>query len=217
MIAHGKIFGKGQKVILQLLDILQARGVSGGAVTELQDCAFSVLENVIMTTYVKTAFTDIDVALVVGGMPRKEGKERKDLLTTIVSIFKGQGEALEKYAKKTVKGLVVGNPANTNALMMSKLAPSIPKTKFSSLARLNPNHAIAQKRGAAVISARKLSSAASAAKALVDQMHDWWFDTKEGQYVSMGIYSNGEYGAPKDVVFSFLVTIKNGEHKIVKD
>ncbi|KAL7057258.1 hypothetical protein AAHC03_019031 [Spirometra sp. Aus1] len=278
MIANGNMFGKDQKVILHLLDIPQTQTVLGGVVMELQDCAFSVLEDVIATTDVKTAFTDIDVALMVGAMPRKEGMERKDLLATNVSIFKVQGEALDKYAKKTVKVLVVGNPANTNALMMSKFAPSIPKENFSSLARLDHNRAIAQvamklgvpnsdvsnviiwgnhsntqfpdishataivkgksvnaaeaindenwikntcipcvqKRGAAVISARKLSSAASAAKAVVDQMHDWWFGTKEGQYVSMGVYSNGEYGAPKDVFFSFPVTIKDGKYKIVE-
>nr|F1C7I4.1 RecName: Full=Malate dehydrogenase, cytoplasmic; AltName: Full=Cytosolic malate dehydrogenase [Taenia solium]ADX42057.1 cytosolic malate dehydrogenase [Taenia solium] len=278
MVANGNLFGKDQKIILHLLDIPEAKTVLEGVVMELQDCAFTVLEGIVPTHCLKEAFTDIDVALMVGAMPRKQGMERRDLLSSNVKIFKDQGEALEKYAKKTVKVLVVGNPANTNCLIMSKYAPSIPKENFTALSRLDHNRAIyqvaakvgvpsecvknvciwgnhsnkqfpdlahavvtkggkqhpakelindekwvkevftpcVQNRGAAVIGLRKLSSAASAAKAIVDQMHDWWFGTKEGEWVSMSVYSTGEhYGAPKDIYFSFPVTIKNGHYKVV--
>lgn len=279
MVANGNLFGKDQKVILHLLDIPQAAEALKGVVMELQDCAFTVLEKIIATHDLEEAFKDIDVALMVGAMPRKQGMERRDLLSANVNIFKQQGQALEKYAKKTVKVLVVGNPANTNCLMMSKFAPSIPKENFTALSRLDHNRAIfqvahkcgvtnesvknvivwgnhsnkqfpdlahavvckngkehnaktlindcewvkkdftpcVQNRGAAVINARKLSSAASAAKAIVDQMHDWWFGTKDGEWVSMSVYSDGtHYGAPNDVYFSFPVTIdKHGHYKIV--
>uniref|UniRef100_A0A5K3FJ55 Malate dehydrogenase, cytoplasmic n=1 Tax=Mesocestoides corti TaxID=53468 RepID=A0A5K3FJ55_MESCO len=278
MVANGNLFGKDQKVILHLLDIPAAATALRGVVMELEDCAFPVLEKIVATSDLKEAFEGIDVALLVGAMPRKQGMERRDLLSANVSIFKEQGEALEKYAKKSVKVLVVGNPANTNCLIMSKYAPSIPKEHFTALSRLDHNRALyqvaaksgvnvghvknvviwgnhsntqfpdlshatvckggkqhsakelindddwvknhftpcVQKRGAAVIEARKLSSAASAAKAIVDQMHDWWFGTKEGEWVSMSVYSNGEYGAPKDVYFSLPVTIKNGNYKVVE-
>jgi len=279
MVAHGNMFGKDQKVILHLLDIPVMSTVLGGVVMELEDCNFSVLEGIVPTHDLEEAFTDIDVALMVGAMPRKQGMERKDLLKANVAIFKEAGEALEKFAKKTCKVLVVGNPANTNCLIMSKYAPSIPKTQFSALSRLdhnrasyqiahkagvtNPqvsnvviwgnhsntqvpdmNHAVIdtngkklsakkvindenwvktvfipciQVRGAAVIAARKLSSAASAAKAIVDQMHDWWLGSKEGEYVSMSCHSNGEYGVPKGLMFSYPCICKDGKYSIVPD
>ncbi len=144
MIANGNLFGKEQKVILHLLDIPAAATALEGVVMELQDCAFTTLEKIVPTSDLKEAFTDIDVALMVGAMPRKQGMERKDLLKANVSIFKDQGEALDKYAKKTVKVLVIGNPANTNCLIMSKYAPSIPKEQFSALTRLDHNRAIYQ-------------------------------------------------------------------------
>nr|CDS29929.1 cytosolic malate dehydrogenase [Hymenolepis microstoma] len=280
MVANGNLFGKDQKVILHLLDIPQAAEALKGVVMELEDCAFDVLEKVVPTCNVEDAFKDIDVALMVGAMPRKQGMERRDLLSANVNIFKQQGQALDKYAKKTVKVLVVGNPANTNCLMMSKFAPSIPKENFTALSRLDHNRAIfqvahkcgvpnkcvknvavygnhsnkqfpdlahavvckdgkeynaktlindedwvkkvftpcIQNRGAAVINARKLSSAASAAKAIVDQMRDWWFGTKDGEWVCMSVYSDGtHYGAPNDVYFSFPVTIDpHGHYKIVE-
>ncbi|GAA49129.1 malate dehydrogenase [Clonorchis sinensis] len=212
---------------------------------ELEDCAFETLKDIVVTVEAKDAFKDIDVALLVGAMPRKEGMERKDLLKANVNIFKEQGKALDQFAKKTVKVLVVGNPANTNCLMMSKNAPSIPQENFTALSRLDFNRAKSQialrlgvpvsavknciiwgnhsntqfadvahakvmlpggeksvyeavkddswirneylstiqKRGAAIISARKLSSAMSAAKAIVDHMHDWWFGTKPPHFL----------------------------------
>lgn len=211
-------------------------------------------------------------------MPRKQGMERKDLLAANVKIFKDQGEALDKFARKDVKVLVVGNPANTNALICSHYAPSIPKENFTAMTRLDQNRAQAalagrlniqvdkvqkviiwgnhsstqfpdashataelpsglipvtqainnnawlngefletiQKRGAAVIAARKMSSAMSAAKAAGDHMRDWFLGTKPGQWVSMGVLSDGSYDIPKDIVFSFPVTVKDKKFEIVQ-
>ncbi|MBN3304825.1 MDHC protein, partial [Amia calva] len=239
-IAKGDVFGKDQALILVLLDIPPMLPVLDGVVMELQDCALPLLREVIPTDKEEVAFKDLDAAVLVGSMPRKEGMERKDLLKANVNIFKSQGGALEKYAKKTVKVLVVGNPANTNCLIASKSAPSIPKENFSCLTRLDHNRArsqvamrvgvsadnvkdviiwgnhsstqypdvhhakvsikgkeisaydavkddawlkgdfisTVQQRGAAVIKARKLSSAMSAAKAICDHMRDIWFDFK---------------------------------------
>merc|ERR1712088_22128 len=215
------------------------------------------------------AFKDVDAAFLVGAMPRKEGMERKDLLALNVKIFKVQGQALDQFAKKTCKILVVGNPANTNALICSHYAPSIPKENFSAMTRLDQNRAAGQiaeklgvpisavkkvtiwgnhsstqfpdaahatvngasagldeawvkdvfvptvqKRGAAVIAARKLSSAMSAAKAASDHMKDWFQGTD--QWVSMGVASDGSYNTPKDVMFSFPCTCKDGKWSIVQ-
>nr|KAF6429869.1 malate dehydrogenase 1 [Molossus molossus] len=245
-IGNGSVFGKDQPIILVLLDITPMMGVLDGVLMELQDCALPLL---------------------------------KDLLKANVKIFKSQGTALEKYAKKSVKVIVVGNPANTNCLTASKSAPSIPKENFSCLTRLDHNRAKAQialklgvtsddvknviiwgnhsstqypdvnhakvklqgkevgvyealkndswlkgdfittvqQRGAAVIKARKLSSAMSAAKAICDHVRDIWFGTPEGEFVSMGIISDGNsYGVPDDLIYSFPVTIKNKTWKIVE-
>ncbi|TGZ60677.1 hypothetical protein CRM22_008422 [Opisthorchis felineus] len=278
MVARGDMFGP-HKVILHLFDIPPMLTSLGGLRMELEDCAFETLKDIVVTVEASEAFKDIDVALLVGAMPRKEGMERKDLLKANVNIFKEQGKALDQFAKKTVKVLVVGNPANTNCLMMSKNAPSIPQENFSALTRLDFNRAKSQialrlgvpvsavknciiwgnhsntqfadvahakvvlpggeksvyeavkddswirneylttiqKRGAAIISARKLSSAMSAAKAVVDHMHDWWFGTKPGEWVAMSVISDGSYGAPLDIVFSFPVEIKDKKWKIVKN
>lgn len=278
MIARGEVFGKTQKVVLRLLDIPPMAGVLEGVVMELQDCALPLLVEVVPTTDPKVAFENVSAAFLVGAMPRKEGMERKDLLAANVKIFKAQGQALDKYAKKDVLVLVVGNPANTNALVCSHYAPSIPKENFTAMTRLDQNRAKAQiasklkvkiddvkniiiwgnhsstqfpdvksgvviidctersaweaindsnyiqndfvttvqKRGAAVISARKMSSAMSAAKAACDHMHDWWNGTPNGEFVSMGVLSDGSYDAPKGVVFSFPVTIKNKKWQIVQ-
>lgn len=237
-----------------------------------------MLREVVPTTDPAVAFKDVAAAFLVGAMPRKEGMERKDLLSANVKIFKAQGQALNNYARKDVKVLVVGNPANTNALVCSHYAPSIPRENFTAMTRLDQNRATAQiaqklkvpisavnnviiwgnhsstqfpdpskatvvingasksaweaindeaflkgsfvetvqKRGAAVIAARKMSSAMSAAKAACDHMHDWWNGTSAGRYVSMGVISDGSYGAPKDVVFSFPVEIVNKQWKIVQ-
>ncbi|KPP57900.1 malate dehydrogenase, cytoplasmic-like [Scleropages formosus] len=277
-IANGDVFGKDQPIILVLLDIPPMLPVLDGVVMELQDCALPLLREVIPTDKVEVGFKDLDAAILVGSMPRKEGMERKDLLKANVAIFKTQGAALDKYAKKTVKVLVVGNPANTNCLIAAKSAPSIPKENFSCLTRLDHNRArsqvamrvgvpsdcvkdvviwgnhsstqypdvhhakvqmqgkevpvfdavkddawlkgdfitTVQQRGAAVIKARKLSSAMSAAKAICDHMRDIWFGTPEGEFISMGIYSSGNsYGVPDDLIFSFPLTIKNKTWKIV--
>lgn len=272
MIANGDVFGREQKVILTLLDIEPMMGVLDGVVMELADCAFTLLTEVIPTFDPSVAFKDVSVAFLVGAMPRRQGMERKDLLSANVKIFKVQGEALNNYAKKDVKVLVVGNPANTNALICSHYAPSIPKENFTAMTRLDQNRARAQiaqrvgtdisnvknliiwgnhsatqfpdvangtvdgkpvtdavdaaflqsefietvqKRGAAVINARKMSSAMSAAKAAADHVRDWWIGTS-GTFVSMGVLSDGSYGIPKDIVFSFPVEIQNKQWKIVQ-
>lgn len=252
--------------------------VLGGVVMELQDCAFPLLLEVVPTADPAVAFKDISAAFLVGSMPRKQGMERKDLLQANVKIFKVQGDALDKYAKKDVKVLVVGNPANTNALVCAKFAPSIPKENFTAMTRLDQNRAQAQiacklgvrvsqvsnviiwgnhsstqfpdasnavvekdgqstkavelikddawvrgpfvetvqKRGASVIAARKMSSAMSAAKAAADHMSDWFRGTAPGKFVSMGVVSDGSYGTPQDVVFSFPVKVTNGKWEIVQ-
>jgi malate dehydrogenase len=273
MIANGDVFGREQKVILTLLDITPMMSVLEGVVMELSDCAFNLLNEVIPTADPAVAFKDVDFAFLVGSMPRRQGMERKDLLSANVKIFKVQGEALNTYAKKDVKVLVVGNPANTNALICSHYAPSIPKENFTAMTRLDQNRAraqiahrvgtdisnvkniiiwgnhsatqypcvangtvngkavtdviekeylqsefieIVQKRGAAVINARKMSSAMSAAKAAADHVHDWFFGTAPSVFVSMGVVSDGSYGIPKDIVFSFPVEIKDKQWKIVQ-
>ncbi|XP_066154282.1 malate dehydrogenase, cytoplasmic [Euwallacea fornicatus] len=278
MIGHGDVFGPDQPIILHLLDIPPMMEVLGGVVMELEDCSFPLLVNVVPTDDPAVAFKDVAAAFLVGAMPRKQGMERKDLLSANVKIFKVQGEALDKYAKQDVKVLVVGNPANTNALICSRYAPSIPKENFTAMTRLDQNRATAQiaaklgvparlvsnaiiwgnhsstqfpdvshavvdiggkptavpeavkdsswlnstfietvqKRGAAVINARKMSSAMSAAKAACDHMRDWFLGTQAGKFVSMGVLSDGSYGAPKDVIFSFPVTIKGGKWEIVQ-
>jgi len=267
-VAKGDVFGADQPISLVLLDIKPMMGVLEGVVMELKDCSLKLLTEVIPTDQEEVAFNQIDVAILVGAMPRREGMERKDLLAANVKIFKSQGAALDKYAKKSVKIVVVGNPANTNALICSKYAPSIPKENISCLTRLDQNRAMAQiadrvavgcndvsnviiwgnhsstqfpdvshakvcvkgqetpvydavkddnwlkndfiktvqQRGAAVIKARKLSSAMSAAKAIGDHMRDWWFGTAKGKYTSMGVVSKGDYGIAEGLVYSFPVT-----------
>lgn len=272
-IAKGDVFGKDRHIILHLLDIDIMMGVLGGVAMELTDCALPLLNSVVCTSDVSVAFKDIDIAILVGAMPRREGMERKDLLKANVKIFKAQGHALDTQAKKTVKVLVVGNPANTNAFICRKYAPSIPAENFACLTRLDQNRAqsqvasylrekkhqnvpcedihnviiwgnhsstqfpdlsqatvqgkpaldvlqdetwvkttfvkIVQTRGAAVIAARKLSSAMSAAKAICDHMHDWWFGIAEGRLTSMGVCSDGSYGIEKGLMYSFPLTIKS--------
>lgn len=286
-IAQGDVFGKDKPVTLVMLDIPPMMKVLEGVVMELQDCALPLLKSVIATADAKEAFTDIDVAILVGAMPRREGMERKDLLKANAKIFQTQGKALDQYAKKSVKVLVVGNPANTNCLIAARCAPSIPKKNFSCLTRLDQNRAQAQiaarvgvscanvcnviiwgnhsstqypdvrhakvrtadgkilpvsevvnddawlngefittvqKRGGAVIAARKLSSAMSAAKAICDHVRDWWFGNSVPSacgdsgpfWTSMGVISNGNsYNVSEDLIYSFPVVIKNGEWKIV--
>ncbi|CRK99232.1 CLUMA_CG012586, isoform A [Clunio marinus] len=144
MIANGEVFGKDQKLVLTLLDIPPMMGVLEGVLMELYDCAFPLLSQVIPTADPAVAFKDVSAAFLVGAMPRREGMERKDLLSANVKIFKVQGEALNAHAKKDVKVLVVGNPANTNALICSHYAPSIPRENFTAMTRLDQNRARAQ-------------------------------------------------------------------------
>lgn len=144
MVARGDMLGPNQEVILHLFDIPLMMTALEGVKMELIDCSFPLLKEAVITTDPVVAFKDIDIALMVGAMPRKAGMERKDLLAKNVEIFKEQGGYLDKHAKKTVKVVVVGNPANTNALVMSKMAPSIPKENFSSLTRLDHNRAQSQ-------------------------------------------------------------------------
>lgn len=260
LVARGDVFGPDQPVILHLLDIPMMETVLGGVVLEITDCAFPLVESVVATTNEQEAFTGLDAAFLVGAMPRREGMERKDLLAANVKIFASQGKALAAFSSPNVKVLVVGNPANTNALIASKFAaPKIPAKNFTAMTRLDENRArgqiaarekvsvsaihgvyiwgnhsstqfpdvsnatkngeklpfnghdeglisIVQKRGAAVIAARKLSSAMSAAKAAADHMRDWFIGTTIP--VSMGVVSDGtQYGAPADVIFSFPCTV----------
>lgn len=269
------MFGPYQKVILQLIELPFAEKLLKGLVLELNDGAYNLVHSIVATTDPLIGFKDCDVAVLVGAKPRGPGMERADLLSANAAIFKAQGEALDKVAKKTVKVCVVGNPANTNALIASHYAPSIPKKNFTALTRLDQNRAESiiaekqgvaveevknifiwgnhsatqypdthfatikgqplrkivnddtylngaylekvQKRGAEIISVMGKSSAASAANAACDHVHDWWFGTKPGCHVSMAVISDGnKYGAPEGVIYSFPCTIVNGEWKIVE-
>merc|ERR1712051_310218 len=158
MVSSGYVFGADQPVILHLLDITPMMGVLGGVAMEIDDCAFPLVKGVVCTDNPEVGFKDVDAAFMVGAMPRREGMERKDLLAANGKIFKVQGQALDKYAKKTVKVLVVGNPANTNAFIMSHYAPSIPKDNFTAMTRLDQNRAsaqLAQKAGVGVEQVKK--------------------------------------------------------------
>jgi malate dehydrogenase len=274
-IANGDLLGKDQPVILQLLEIPdeKAQKALTGVMMELEDCAFPLLAGMSAHSDPMTAFKDIDVALLVGARPRGPGMERKDLLSANAQIFTAQGKALNAVAKKTVKVLVVGNPANTNAYIAMKSAPDIPAKNFTAMLRLDHNRALSQlatklnkpvadieklvvwgnhsptmypdyrfatvdgksvkdsindpawnkdtfiptvgKRGAAIIDARGLSSAASAANAAIDHMHDWILGTN-GKWVTMGIASKGEYGIPAEVIYGFPVVCENGEYKMIE-
>jgi malate dehydrogenase len=274
-IASGEMLGKDQPVILQLLEIPdeKAQKALKGVMMELDDCAFPLLAGMEAHSDAMTAFKDTDYALLVGARPRGPGMERADLLAANAQIFTAQGKALDKVASRNVKVLVVGNPANTNAYIAMKSAPSLPRENFTAMLRLDHNRAASQiaaktgtkvgdiekltvwgnhsptmyadyrfatvggkavkdmindqvwnadtflptvgKRGAAIIEARGLSSAASAANAAIDHMRDWALGSK-GKWVTMGVPSNGEYGIPKDVMFGFPVTTENGKYKIVE-
>ncbi len=274
-IASGEMLGKDQPVILQLLEIPdeKAQKALKGVMMELEDCAFPLLAGMEAHGSPDTAFKDTDYALLVGARPRGPGMERADLLAANAQIFTAQGKALDKVASRGVKVLVVGNPANTNAYIAMKSAPSLPRENFTAMLRLDHNRALSQvaaktgtkvgdieklcvwgnhsptmyadyrfatmngkavkdlindqvwnadvflptvgKRGAAIIEARGLSSAASAANAAIEHMRDWALGTN-GKWVTMGIPSNGDYGIPKDVMFGFPVTCANGQYEVVK-
>ncbi len=273
-IASGAVFGPDQPVILQLLEITPALGALEGVKMELDDCAFPLLAGIVGTDNAEVAFGDADAAFLVGAMPRKDGMERGDLLSANGGIFKPQGQALAAAAKKDVKVLVVGNPANTNALIAMNNATGLDPRRFTAMTRLDHNRAVSQlaakvgkpvtsikkmtiwgnhsstqypdlfhcevegqnaaalindqawldgefiptvaKRGAAIIKARGLSSAASAANAAIDHMRSWALGTAEGDWVSMAIPSDGSYGVPEGIISSFPCVCKNGEYSIVQ-
>ena len=271
-IASGEMLGKDQPVILQLLEITPALDALKGVVMELEDCAFPLLADIVQTDDATVAFKDVDYALLVGSRPRGPGMERKDLLEANAAIFSAQGKALNDVASRDVKVLVVGNPANTNALIAQRNAPDLDPRNFTAMTRLDHNRAIAQlagktdstvndvkkmiiwgnhsstqypdltaatvngkpaldlvdrdwyentyipevqQRGAAIIKARGASSAASAANAAIAHMSTWALGSDENDWVSMGVYSNGEYGIAEGLIYSFPVTCKNGDWSIV--
>ena len=271
-IASGEMLGKDQPVILQLLEITPALDALKGVVMELEDCAFPLLAGIVQTDDANVAFKDIDYALLVGARPRGPGMERKDLLEANAAIFSAQGKALNEVASRDVKVLVVGNPANTNALIAQRNAPDLDPRNFTAMTRLDHNRAMAQlagktdstvndvkkmiiwgnhsstqypdltactvngkpaldlvdrewyeatyipevqQRGAAIIKARGASSAASAANAAIAHMRTWALGTDENDWVSMGVYSNGEYGIAEGLIYSFPCTCKNGDWSIV--
>ncbi|HEY9900101.1 MAG TPA: malate dehydrogenase [Pantanalinema sp.] len=271
-IASGEMLGKDQPVILQLLDLPQAQAALKGVMMELEDCAFPLLAGTVGTDDPEVAFKDADIALLVGARPRGKGMERKDLLEANAAIFTTQGKALNKVAKRDVKVLVVGNPANTNAYIAMKSAPDLNPRNFTAMLRLDHNRALSQlasktgkpvlgfekmvvwgnhsatqypdyrfatidgqgvkalinddawnkdtfiptvaKRGAAIIEARGLSSAASAANAAIDHVRDWVLGSN-GAWVTMGVPSDGSYGIPEGIVYGFPCTCENGDYKIV--
>ncbi len=272
-IAAGEMLGKDQPVILQLLEIPQALPALEGVVMELEDCAFPLLKGIVTTQDPRVAFADADYALLVGAMPRKAGMERRDLLSANAKIFAEQGRALAEAARKTVKVLVVGNPANTNALIAYHHAKGLDPRNFTAMTRLDHNRAKAQlakktgvavdritrmtvwgnhsstmfpdlfhalvdgrpalelvdmdwyekefiptvaQRGAAIIQARGASSAASAANAAIEHIRDWALGTPEGDWVSMAVVSDGSYGVPEGLVYSFPVRTKDGAYEIVQ-
>ena len=274
-IASGQMLGPDQPVILQLLDIPdeKAQKALKGVMMELEDCAFPLLAGMTGHGDPMTAFKDVDYALLVGARPRGPGMERRDLLSANAQIFTAQGKALNAVAKRTVKTMVVGNPANTNAYIAMKSAPDLAKGNFTAMLRLDHNRGLSQlatkmgkpvssiekfcvwgnhsptmyadwrfatvdgkpvkdligdddwnrntflptvgKRGAAIIEARGLSSAASAANAAIDHMRDWVLGTN-GRWVTMGIPSDGSYGVPEDIVFGVPVTCAGGQYQRVQ-
>jgi len=270
-IGAGDLLGRDQPVILQLLELPleKAQAALKGVMMEVEDCAFPLVHGMAGTSEPEVAFKDADVALLVGARPRGPGMERKDLLLENAKIFVSQGKALDKVASRDIKVLVVGNPANTNAYIAMKSAPSLPKKNFTAMLRLDHNRALSQlaaksgkpvdaiekltvwgnhsptmypdyrfatvngqslkalindedwnrnvflptvgKRGAAVIEARGLSSAASAANAAIGHVRDW-LQGSNGKWVTMGVPSDGSYGIPVDVMYGVPVTTANGEY-----
>lgn len=272
-IASGAMLGPDQPVILHMLEITPALPALEGVIMELNDCAFPTLAGTVATDDPNVAFKDVDFALLVGAMPRKQGMERKDLLEANGGIFGPQGKALNDHAKRDVKVLVVGNPANTNALIAQQNAPDLDPKCFTAMVRLDHNRAMSQlaektgthntdvknvtiwgnhsatqypdlhnttvkgapamdqidqawyegefipkvqQRGAEIIKARGASSAASAASAAIDHMRDWALGTAEGEWVSMGIPSDGSYGIEEGVIYGYPVTCKGGQYTIVQ-
>ena len=273
-IASGQMLGTDQPVILQLLEIPPALPALNGVVMELDDCAFPTLAGTVATDDADQAFKDSDYALLVGARPRGPGMERKDLLEANAQIFSVQGKAINDHASRNIRVLVVGNPANTNALIAAANAPDVNPANFTAMTRLDHNRAIAQlaqrtgkhvtdvrqltiwgnhsatqypdvhhatvagtpaadlvsadwlsnefiptvqQRGAAIIQARGASSAASAASAAIDHMHDWALGSRDDDWVSMGIPSDGSYGIEPGVIYSYPVRCHDGAYSIVQD
>ena len=273
-IASGQLLGSDQPVILQLLEIAPALGALEGVAMELDDCAFPLLAGIVLSDDADVAFGDADYALLVGAMPRKQGMERSDLLAANGAIFTAQGAALSRSASRDVRVLVVGNPANTNALIAMHTAPDLDPRQITAMTRLDHNRAVSQlaqrvgasvasvrhmtiwgnhsttqypdlfhcevdgrnayelvgdhawvegtfiptvaKRGAAIIEARGASSAASAASAAIDHVHDWALGTAEGDWVSIAVVSDGSYGVPEGLISSFPIRCSGGRWEIVQ-
>ena len=272
-IASGDLLGPTQPVILQLIDIPPAQDALEGVVMELEDAAFPLVHGLVPTCDLDEGFKDADVAILVGARPRGPGMERADLLSENGKIFGPQGQALNRVASRDVKVLVVGNPANTNALIAQASAPDLPAANFTAMTRLDHNRALAQlaqktglhhtnikrmtiwgnhsstqypdlhhalvagqpaleagdpswyandfiptvqQRGAAIIKARGASSAASAASAAIDHIHDWILGTDGDDWVSMAVPSDGSYGIEPGVIYSFPCKCSNGQWKIVQ-
>lgn len=272
-VASGQMLGPDQPVNLHLLEITPALGALQGVAMELDDCAFPTLNKVVTTDDAKVAFKDLHYGLLVGARPRGPGMERKDLLLANAQIFSAQGKALNEVASRQVKILVVGNPANTNALIARANAKDLNPRNFTAMTRLDHNRALSQlggkvgkhvnavrqmtiwgnhsstqypdlshclvdgkpakslvdsawisdtfipvvqQRGAAVIKVRGASSAASAASAALDHVHDWALGTRPNDWVSMAVPSDGSYGIKEGVIYSYPVTCSGGEYKIVQ-
>jgi malate dehydrogenase len=273
-IASGALLGPDTPVELRLLEITPALDSLRGVAMELEDCAFPLLTGVVQTDDANVAFEGVNIALLVGSRPRTKGMERSDLLSANGAIFTAQGRALAAGAADDVKVLVVGNPANTNALIAMRNAEGVAPERFTAMTRLDHNRAIGQlaaktgatvndirrmtiwgnhsatqypdvfhaevggkpaagvvgdqawiendfiptvqKRGAAIIEARGSSSAASAANAAIDHVRDWVHGTPEGEWVSMGVPSDGSYGVPEGLMSSFPVVCRNGAWEIVQ-
>jgi malate dehydrogenase len=271
-IVTGDMLGKNQPVILKLLDITESQPALRGVAMELEDCAFPLLSDLVVTDDPKIAFCDADIVLLVGALPRSKDMERKDLLKINGEIFAAQGRALDEVANRDVKVTVIGNPANTNTLITMENAPGLKPYNFSAMMRLDHNRALSQVamkikrsvsdiskmvvwgnhsstqypdlsfaetdslsistlinnqewienyfiptvqgRGMSIIKARGLSSAASAANAAINHVHDWVFGTKKNDWTSMGIPSDGTYGIPEGVIYSYPVVCENGSYKI---
>jgi malate dehydrogenase len=273
-IASGQLLGPDRPVELRMLEITPALGAAEGTAMELLDCAFPLLSGIEISDQPDEAFDGANIAFLVGARPRTKGMERGDLLEANGGIFAPQGKAINDKAADDIRVLVVGNPANTNALIAMGNAPDVPAERFTAMTRLDHNRAIAQlasktgrpvpeiermiiwgnhsatqypditqatiggkpaaevvddqawvegefisrvqQRGAEVIDARGSSSAASAANAAIDHMHDWVLGSAEGDYVSMGIPSDGSYGVDEGIISSFPVVCSGGDYEIVQ-
>ncbi len=273
-IASGQLLGANHPVILQLLEIPPALDALKGVVMELEDCAFPTLHGIVATDKAEEAFRDTDYALLVGAKPRGPGMERADLLKGNAQIFSAQGKAMNEHASRDIRVLVVGNPANTNALIAQANAPDLDPANFTAMTRLDHNRALAQlaiktgthvtqirhmtiwgnhsstqypdvsyaliddkpamdlvdqdwvvnefiptvqQRGAAIIKARGLSSAASAASAAIDHIRDWALGTPGDDWTSMAVPADGSYGIEPGVIYSFPCRCSKGRYEIVQD